>query len=172
MCRPGKLAELAKIAYYFPMETVDATRLKNRLGEVLARAALAPVAIARHGRVVAWLVPPPGAKARTAKKHRAPRWTRRDEERVVELCARGDYRPSRWLRAGDPRLLAGVAVMLASEDGFARMRMRLLALAERLHPGMSTPGEFGRWLAHTPVHAARFLPLLRQRVREQRARSR
>jgi antitoxin (DNA-binding transcriptional repressor) of toxin-antitoxin stability system len=146
------------------METVNATRLKNRLGEVLARAALAPVAIARHGRVVAWLVPPPGAKAQAGRKRRALRWSRRDEERVVELCARGDYRPSRWLRAGDPHLLAGVAAMLASQDGFERTRM--LALAERLHPGMSTPAEFSRWLARSPVQAARFLPLLRQRIRE------
>ena len=150
------------------METVNATRLKNRLGEVLARAALAPVAIERHGRVVAWLVPPPGAKVRAVKKRRAPRWGRRDEERVVELCARGDFRPSRWLRAGDPYLLAGVAAMLASQEGFERTRM--LVLAERLHSGMSTPGEFGRWLARTPVHAARFLPLLRQRMREANGR--
>ena len=146
------------------METVNATQLKNRLGEVLARAALAPVAIERHGRVVAWLVPPPGAKAQTGKKRRVPRWSRRDEERVVALCARGDYRPSRWLRAGDPHVLAGVAAMLASHEAFERTRM--LALAERLHPGMSTPGEFGRWLANSPVQAARFLPLLRQRMRE------
>jgi antitoxin (DNA-binding transcriptional repressor) of toxin-antitoxin stability system len=143
------------------METVNATRLKNRLGEVLARAALAPVAIERHGRVVAWLVPPPGAKAQTGKKRRTPRWSRRDEERIVDLCTRGDFRPSRWLRAGDPQLLAGVAAMLASQEGFERTRM--LVLAERLHPGMSTPGEFGRWLARSPLQAARFLPLLRQR---------
>jgi antitoxin (DNA-binding transcriptional repressor) of toxin-antitoxin stability system len=150
------------------MQTVNATRLKNRLGEVLARAALAPVAIERHGRVVAWLVPPPYAKAQVGTKRRKLRWSRREEERVIELCARGDYRPSRWLRAGDPQLLAGVAAMLASQEGFERTRM--LALAERLHVGMSTPGEFGRWLAHSPVHAARFLPLLRQRMREANGR--
>jgi len=146
------------------METVRATQLKNRLGEVLARAALGPVAIERHGSVVAWLVPPPGAKARAERPSRAPRWSRRAEERVVELCARGDYRPSRWLRAGNPRVLAGVAAMLASQEGFERTRM--LALAERLHPGMSTPAEFGRWLARSPVQATRFLPTLRQRMRE------
>ena len=146
------------------MKTVTATRLKNCLGEVLARAALAPVAIERHGRVVAWLVPPPVAKARPAVRRRTPRWGRHDEGRVVELCARGDFRPSRWLRAGDPDLLAGIATMLASEAGFERTRM--LALAERLHPGMSSPAEFGRWLARSPVEAARFLPMLRQRMRE------
>ena len=149
------------------METVNATHLKNRLGEVLARAALAPVAIERHGRIVALLVPPPAAKARLPAHRRAPRWGRHDEARAVELCAKGDFRPSRWLRAGDARTLAGVAAMLASERGFDRTRM--LALAERLHSGMSTAAVFGRWLAQTPVDAARFLPLLRQRKTELRA---
>lgn len=146
------------------METVNATQLKNRLGEVLARATLRPVAIERHGRVVAWLVPPETAKARAKKTRGALHWGRREEERVLKLCACGDYRPSRWLRAGDPELLSGVAAMLASVSGFDRTRM--LALAERLHPGMSTPEEFGRWLAHSPVQAARFLPMLRQRMRK------
>lgn len=149
------------------METVKATHLKNRLGEVLKRAALAPVAIERHGRIVACLVPPTGAETRPGKaraaRRKPPRWSRRHEERVLELCASRDYRPSRWLRAGDPRALAGVAAMLASQDGFDRARM--LALAERLQPGMSTPQGFGRWLERTPVQAARFLPLLRARMR-------
>jgi antitoxin (DNA-binding transcriptional repressor) of toxin-antitoxin stability system len=147
------------------METVNATHLKNRLGEVLARAALRPVAIERHGRVVAWLVPPPApGRPENRKVARArPRWNRGTEARVIELCARGDYRPSRWLRAGDPRMLAGVAAMLASQEGFDRTRM--LALAERLHPGISHPPEFDRWLARSPVEAARFLPLLKARMR-------
>jgi len=148
------------------METVKATQLKNHLGEVLKRAALGPVAIERHGRIVACLVPPAAVKPRAEKTRAArpaPRWGRREEERVVELCALGDYRPSRWLRAGDPRTLAGVAAMLASQEGFERTRM--LALAERLQPGMSTPEGFGRWLERSPVQAARFLPLLRARMR-------
>ena len=146
------------------METVNATQLKNRLGEVLRRAALGPVAIVRHGRVVACLVPPAAVKARVKNTPVGGlRWSRRAEERVVELCARGDFRPSRWLRAGDPRVLAGVAAMLASQVDFERTRM--LALAERLYPGMSAPEEFGRWLAHSPVQAARFLPMLKARLR-------
>ncbi|MEK6593131.1 MAG: type II toxin-antitoxin system Phd/YefM family antitoxin [Pseudomonadota bacterium] len=147
------------------MQTVHATALKNRLGEVLARAALGPVAIQRHGRVVALLVPPPAEKNRkpAARPAKSPRWNRRAEERVVELCAQGDFRPSRWLRAGDAQTLAGVATMLASEHDFDRTRM--LALAERLHPGMTTPATFNRWLARTPVHAARFLPQLAARLR-------
>ena len=37
------------------MKTVPATQLKNRLGEVLERATVSPVAIERHGRIVAFL---------------------------------------------------------------------------------------------------------------------
>ena len=149
----------------YRMDSVNATQLKNRLGEVLRSAALGPVAIVRHGRVVAHLVPPDAAARRAPRQDQTPRrWTRREEDRMVELCAQGDFRPSRWLRAGDPRTLAGVAVMLASQEGFDRPRM--LALAERLDPGMSKPGRFGQWLAGSPIQAARFLPMLDARMRE------
>ncbi len=40
------------------MKTFDATSAKNRFGQLLEACALAPVAIARHGRVVAYLVAP------------------------------------------------------------------------------------------------------------------
>ncbi len=147
------------------METVKATVLKNRLGAMLARATLAPVAIERHGRIVAYLVPATARPKRLAAKHRTRReWDRRVEERTVELAARGDFRPSRWLRAGDSRLLAGISVILASHERFNRTRM--LALAERLHPRMSDPQSFGAWLRTTPVLAERFLALLDARLRE------
>jgi prevent-host-death family protein len=150
------------------MESVNATQLKNRLGDVLRKAALGPVAVVRHGRVVAHLVPPPAAEisAAPARHERHRRWTRREEERAAELCARGDFRPSRWLRAGDSRTLAGIAVMLASLDHFDRPRM--LALAERLHPGMSKPDTFGRWLARSPVQASRFVPMVQAAMRERK----
>ena len=143
------------------MDSVNATTLKNRLGEVLARAALAPVAIERHGRIVAYLVPPvlSAKSARTRRAASPAGLGRRAEERLVRLCASGDYRPSRWLRAGDPWLLAGVATMLACVEGFDRTR--LLGLAERLHPGISKAEEFGRWLEAAPVQAARLLPMIR-----------
>jgi prevent-host-death family protein len=152
------------------MDTVKATELKNRLGAVLERAALGRVAIERHGRVVAYLVPVPAPKRASPNRsaRRETGWSRLDERRVLELCAKGDFRPSRWLRAGNPRQLAGVAVMLASQEEFDRPRM--LALAERLHPGMSTPAGFGRWLTKSPIQAARFLPMLRARMREQTQR--
>lgn len=145
------------------MFSVNATELKNRLGPVLARAALEPVAVTRHGRVVAVLMPPPSGAANPAPRAPARGSLHRDEEeRLVRLCASGDLRPSRWARAGDRRLMAGVATMLASQEEFDRVR--LLALAELLHPGMSRPEEFGRWLEHAPVKAARLLPMVRREV--------
>lgn len=152
------------------MYSVSATELKNRLGPVLARAALEPVAIVRHGRVVAHLVPvdaPP--RQRSRRDAVGPRGlSRRDEERLVTLCASGDLRPSRWLQAGDHRLLAGIATMLASQPEFDRVR--LLALSERLSPGMSTPEGFARWLATAPVKAARLLPMVRAEMTRRTAR--
>jgi prevent-host-death family protein len=149
------------------MEIVKATELKNRLGAVLERATIGRVAIERHGRVVAYLVPvsPRPKRATPNRSARAePGWSRRNEERVLDLCAKGDFRPSRWLRAGNPRQLAGVTVMLASLDDFDRTRM--LALAERLYPGTSTPDGFSRWLSNSPIQAARFLPMLHARMQE------
>lgn len=149
------------------METVRATDLKNRLGQVLAKASLGPVAIERHGKVVAYLTPagasapPPGNPER-----RRPSIGRAQEERLVELSASGDYRPSRWSRAGDPWLLAGLAVMLASQPEFDRYRM--LALAERLHPGMSKVEQFGPWLERSPLRPDRFLPMVRAAMRRRR----
>jgi antitoxin (DNA-binding transcriptional repressor) of toxin-antitoxin stability system len=140
--------------------TVNATELKNRLGPILARAELEPVAVMRHGRVVAFLTPasaPPKGRSRGREKQ-SRGLSRREEERLVKLCASGDLRPSRWRRAGDSRLLAGLAVMMASEYGAPRMR--LLALAERLSPGMTDPDVFGRWLAASPLKPSRFMPMV------------
>ena len=150
------------------MYTVTATELKNRLGPILARAELEPVAVVRHGRVVAYLTPPDPAKAkRPASRGQPGRLGRAQEERLARLAASGDLRPSRWRRAGDPQLLAGIAVMLASEYGAPRMR--LLALAERLHPGMTDVARFGRWLAKSPLKPSRFLPMV---AAERRLRAR
>jgi len=146
------------------MYRVNATELKNRLGPLLARAEIEPVAIVRHGRVVAHLVPAPkGRRPRARLAGRVGGLSRAEEERLVSLCASGDLRPSRWMRAGDHRLLAGVAVMLASQPEFDRVR--LLSLAERLFPGMTTADEFAQWLEHAPVKAARLLPMIRREMR-------
>ncbi len=148
------------------MYAVNATELKNRLGPVLARAELETVAVMRHGRVVAYLTPARKGGARRPADESVEGLTRRAEERLARLCASGDLRPSRWLRAGDPRLLAGVATMLASQPEFDRVK--LLTLAERLWPRMSTPDEFGRWLEEAPVKAARLLPLVRAELAQRR----
>lgn len=148
------------------MYTVNATELKNRLGPILERAALGRVAIMRHGRVVAYLSPADQDRTPAdSPRKRAKGLDRGAEERLVRLCASGDLRPSRWLKAGDRRLLAGVAVMLASQPEFDRLR--LLVLAERLDPGMAKPAQFARWLRSTPVRAARLLPMVRAEMARQ-----
>ena len=147
------------------METVDATELKTNLGGVLARAAVDKVAIRRHGRVVAYLVPARELEAPRKKQGTAPMpksLSRAEEERLLQLAASGDTRPSRWRRAGHPRLLAGVAVLLGSLD--LGDRERLLALAEQLWPGMSTLEVANEWLRHSPIKADRFVPTLRARL--------
>ena len=147
------------------MYTVDATELKNRLGAVLARAELEPVAIRRHGRVLAYLTPATRRKPSGAELREPPRaLTRGEEEALARLCASRDLRPSRWARAGDPGLLGGVATILASQPEFDRVRM--LALAERLRPGITTPEAFAEWLQRSPLKAARFLPLVRSELRQ------
>ena len=83
------------------MQTIDATELKTNLGGVLARAAVDRLAIRRHGRIVAYLVP-----ARDVEKPRRKQpqqgmptsLSRVQEERLLELAASGDTRPSRWRR--------------------------------------------------------------------------
>lgn len=149
------------------MKSVPATHLKNRLGEVLREAALGPVAIERHGKVVAWLVPPRTAARRVKRAGGGEAYGRAEEERLLALCASGDFRPSRWSRAGPPERMAGVAAMLGSMPGFDNVRM--LALAERLHPGMSQPQVLGKWLEKSPVDPSRFYPMLEARMNESAA---
>ena len=147
------------------METVDATELKTNLGGVLARAAVDKLAIRRHGRIVAYLVPARELEAPRKLRGTAPMpesLSRAEEERLLQLAASGDTRPSRWRRAGHPRLLAGVAALLGSLD--LGDRERLLALAEQLWPGMSTLEAANQWLRQSPVKADRFVPMLRARL--------
>jgi hypothetical protein len=55
-------------------------------------------------------------------------------------------------------------MMLASDPRFPRARM--IALAERLYPGMSQPRTFDAWLRETPLHAERFFAQVDARLRE------
>jgi prevent-host-death family protein len=147
------------------METVDASDLKTNLGGVLARAAIDKLAVRRHGRIVAYLVPARELEAPRKMRKTTPMpksLSRAEEERLLQLAASGDTRPSRWRRAGDPRLLAGVAMLLGSLD--LGDRDRLFALAEQLWPGMSTLETANQWLRQSPVKADRFVPMLRARL--------
>lgn len=101
-----------------------------------------------------------------AEKHEGhlPKSMERDyEDALVELCASGDVDVAVWRSAGPPFFVAGLAVLLAGERGFDREKY--LRLAEALHPGVSVPEVYAGWLARTPVRAARFLPMVRQRMR-------
>lgn len=150
------------------MQIIDATELKTNLGDVLARAAVDKLAIRKHGRIVAYLVPARDVEQRQKQRQeRMPRsLSRAQEERLLELAASGDTRPSRWRRAGPPQLLAGLAALLGSLD--LGNRERLLALAEQLWPGMSTLEVANEWLRHSPIKADRFVPMLRARLEQQR----
>jgi hypothetical protein len=83
----------------------------------------------------------------------------RDYEcQLVNLCASRSLAPDRWIQLGPRFFMAGLAVMLASVDGYDRRA--LLALAELLHPGSSEPVVFGQWLERSPLRPSRFLPQL------------
>jgi DNA-binding phage protein len=93
-----------------------------------------------------------------------PRQVDRDyEERLLRLCASRSSDPARWAAFGPGFFMAGLAVMIASVPGYDRRA--LLALAESLHPGASEPAVFARWLKHSPVRPARFLPMLDREVK-------
>lgn len=109
-----------------------------------------------------WIIPAeadPGVKpvGRPGKTVETP--FRDKEEAMLALCAAApDVRA--WRRAGTPRFMAGMALMLASASGFDRPRY--LALAEKLEPSMLTVEAFEAWLATNPYKPSRFLPMLQQ----------
>ncbi len=88
---------------------------------------------------------------------------RKDEERLLDLCASGNADPSVWSGHGSSFFMGGLAVLLSSAREFEREKY--LRLAEALHVGVTTPEVFGLWLERTPVQASRFLPMLRMRRR-------
>jgi hypothetical protein len=98
----------------------------------------------------------------TEDMHYPAKIDRAYEEDLLDLCASGDLDPRRWLDLGPGCFMAGMAVMLASVRGFDRRK--LLALAERLHPGASEPEVFTQWLERSEVRPSRFLPLLEMRA--------
>lgn len=148
------------------MKSVAATEAKNRFGEVLEQAMHGAVAIERHGRVVAYLVPARDYAGPSAGGVATPempeRFGRAEEERLLALCGSGSLEAGAWRRHGPSFFMAGLATMLASARGFPRAK--LLALARELYPGMVDAGTFARWLERSPLRAARFVPMLRKRL--------
>lgn len=84
------------------------------------------------------------------------------EERLLELAASGNRDPARWRETGPEFFMGGLAVMLASDPSFDRPAY--LELADRLHPGISSPEGFGIWLRRSPLRPYRFMPMLKDRM--------
>lgn len=113
-----------------------------------------------------WIIPAeadPGIKpvGRPSKAEEVPFRIR--EEAMLTLCA-APPNLNAWRRAGTPRFMAGMALMLASAPGFDRARY--LVLAEQLDPSMLTVEAFEAWLKDNPYKPSRFLPML-QKLRDQ-----
>jgi hypothetical protein len=101
---------------------------------------------------------------RSVAEDRFPEHVDREyEERLLELCASGDFGLQRWRRMGPPFFMAGLAVMVASSADYDRRS--LLDLAEALHVGSSQVEIFESWLEGSPVRPSRFLPILAVRLR-------
>lgn len=83
------------------------------------------------------------------------------EDVLLELCASGAVEPQAWRAHGSGFFMGGLAVLLAGARGFDRQRY--LALAEKLHAGVTVPEVFALWLERSPVRPARFLPMARKR---------
>lgn len=83
------------------------------------------------------------------------------EIQLLDLADSGNTDSDTWRQHGPAFFMGGLAVMLAGSRGFDREKY--LRLAEELHPGVSTPEIFDRWLQQTPVRASRFLPMARKR---------
>lgn len=102
-------------------------------------------------------------EAAESGEHMPSKFGREYEEELLDLSASGNVDPTDWRARGPAFFMGGLAVMLASARGFDRERY--LRLAERLHPGASTPEVFGMWLEKSPVCPSRFLPMARKRKR-------
>ena len=80
--------------------------------------------------------------------------SRDDEERLYRLVHDRDWSPARWRATGPMFFMAGLAVLLSGERDFPRRE--LLQLAEALHPGISEPVVYTKWLQRTPIEPSRF----------------
>jgi hypothetical protein len=89
-------------------------------------------------------------------------YTRALEARLLDLIASGNCDPNEWRKVGSAVFMAGLAMLCASGDELDRPAY--LALAEKLQPGASRIEAFAEWISLTPVRAARFIPMLLQRL--------
>jgi len=105
------------------------------------------------------LAPVPQATERG--EHLPEKYGRAYEEELLDLAASGSVEPATWRARGPAFFMAGLAVLLAGARGFPREPY--LRLAERLHPGVSTPEVFALWLKKSPVRPSRFVPMARNR---------
>lgn len=87
------------------------------------------------------------------------RWDRDTEDAILKLCASGNLDVRRWLDAGPPYFMAGLATLCANDA--EADRPGYLALAQALCPAIRDPAELTRWLERTPARPSRFLPMLR-----------
>ncbi len=135
-----------------PKETLS--RLRRRKDcDFATLCALAAAAAVRFDVVPLYAIPT------TPDGHMPLRMDREYEAHLLRLCASGSRNPDAWCALGPRYFMAGLAVMLASSH--ENDRNGLLALAEMLHPGSSTPDVFRIWLECSPVRPSRFLPMLR-----------
>ncbi len=77
------------------------------------------------------------------------------EDDLLDLLNAPRVDERRWRAAGPPYFMAGIAVALAGLHEASRVAW--LAYAEGLHPGITQPGVFERWLARTPWPPARWV---------------
>ena len=84
---------------------------------------------------------------------------------MLALCAAAPDLKA-WRRAGPPRFMAGLALMLASVPEFDRRRY--LALAEKLDPTALTVEAFEVWVRENPYKPSRFLPMLHQLLKRKK----
>lgn len=93
--------------------------------------------------------------------HFPQKLSRAMESGLLTLAASGNTDIETWRQHGPAFFVGGLAALLACGRGFDREKY--MNLAETLHPGISNPEVFARWLEATPVRAARFLPMARKR---------
>jgi hypothetical protein len=77
------------------------------------------------------------------------------EDDLLDLVNAPRVDERRWRALGPPYFMAGVAVTLAGISD--ETRSAWLAFAEGLHPGVTQPDVYQRWLAQTPWPPVRWL---------------